>query len=303
LNLNKIAEDCFRSPEIQALLRRHSKITVNTCFQKDLLNVYGSSIHIFKSLSNLIINAVEAMPKGGRMEITIKNHYADSAISGFDTVKEGEYVVVSIEDNGIGIAEDDQSRIFEPFYTKKVMGRSGSGLGMAVVWGTIKDHKGYIDIRSQEGRGTKFDLFFPATRDQLGKTKQQENLADFTGHGELILIVDDMPAQREIATSILQRLGYRSASVASGEEAIEFLKRQEVDLVIMDMIMAPGIDGYETYRQIKRIRPKQKAIIASGYSETERVRKTQQLGAGGYIKKPYRLADIGRMVKTELQMK
>jgi PAS domain S-box-containing protein len=301
LNLNQIVENCLDSPEIQSLLHLHPGIDINTCLQSDLLNVYGSSLHIFKSLSNLIANAVQAMPKGGRIEIATGNRYVDRSVSGFDTVSEGEYVVLSIADTGIGIPESDRTRIFEPFYARKVLGRSGSGLGMAVVWGTVKDHKGYIDLQSEEGQGSRFELLFPATRDQLKKSKNPQELSDFSGNGEFILIVDDMPAQREIATSILNRLGYRSESVASGEEAIEFLRQNPADLVVLDMIMAPGIDGHETYRRIRHIRPEQKAIIASGYSETEWVRKTQALGAGNYIKKPYTLATIGMVIKEELQ--
>ncbi len=303
INLNQIVKECLDSPEIQSLMRLYPNINIATGLQPDLFNIYGSSIHIFKSLSNLISNAAEAMPKGGRIEIATTNRYADRVVSGFDTVKEGEYAVLSVADSGIGIAESDKVRIFEPFYSKKVIGRSGSGLGMAVVWGTVKDHNGYIDLRSREGQGTRFELFFPATRDQLQKSQDSKEPPDVTGNGEFILVVDDMPAQREIATSMLERLGYRSQAVASGEEAVEFVRQHTVDLVILDMIMEPGIDGYETYRQIRSIRPAQKAVIASGYSETERVRKTQDAGAGRYIKKPYTLAAIGSVIKEELQRK
>jgi PAS domain S-box-containing protein len=301
LNLNQIVKKCLDSPEIHSLLRLHPTVHMSTDFQPDLLNIYGSSIHIFKSLSNLIANAVEAMPDGGRLEIATSHRYADRVVSGFDTVKAGEYVVLSIVDSGIGIPESDQTRIFEPFYSKKVMGRSGSGLGMAVVWGTVKDHNGFIDLQSEEGHGTRFELYFPATRDESKKRQDREALTDYEGNGEFILVVDDMPVQCEIATGILERLGYRTKSLASGEEAVKFLQQHTADLVILDMIMDPGIDGYETYRQIKSIRPGQKAIIASGYSETQQVKKAQSLGAGSYIKKPYTLTAIGRIVKEELQ--
>jgi len=121
-------------------MRPHPNINISTYLQSDLFNIYGSFIHIFKSLSNLISNAVEAMPQGGRIEIATGNRYAEGAVSGFEAVEEGEYVVLSVTDSGVGIPESDRARIFEPFYTKKVIGRSGSGLGMAVVWGTVKDH-------------------------------------------------------------------------------------------------------------------------------------------------------------------
>jgi CheY-like chemotaxis protein len=301
LNLNRIVEECLDSPEIRSLLRLHSNVDLSTSLQSDLFNIYGSAIHIFKSLSNLISNAVEAMPQGGRLQIATGNRYTDGIVSGFDTIKEGEYAVLSVADTGIGISERDRARIFEPFYTKKAIGRSGSGLGMAVVWGTVKDHNGYIDLQSQEGKGARFELYLPATREQLKKEQDPKELSDITGNGELILVVDDVPVQREIATSILDRLGYRFHAAASGEEAIEFIRRHDVDLVILDMIMEPGIDGYETFRRIRSIRPAQKTIIASGYSENERVRKAQDAGAGRYIKKPYTLGTIGSCIKEELQ--
>ena len=301
LDLNQIVEQCLDSPEIQGLLNRQTTIRLSTRLQSDLLYIYGSAHHLSKSVSNLIFNAVEAMPEGGRVEITTANRHADRVVSGFDTVKAGDYVVVSIVDSGIGIPERDQTRIFEPFYTKKVMGQSGSGLGMAVVWGTVKDHDGFIDLQSVEGQGTQFELFFPATRDQPKQSRKDEALSDYAGRGELILVVDDMATQREIATRILKRLGYRTKSAASGEEAIEFFRQHSADLVIIDMIMDPGIDGYDTYRHIIDIYPEQKAIIASGFSETERVRKTIALGAGRYIRKPYSMGALAKALKAELE--
>lgn len=301
LNLNRLVEHCLDSSDIVSLMHHHPNVKIATRLESDLLNVYGSSTQIFKSVTNLIINAVEAMPEGGRIGISTGNRYADRMVSGFDAVEEGEYVVLSIVDSGIGMAEEDQARIFEPFYTKKVMGRGGSGLGMAVVWGTVKDHKGFIDFKSEEGRGTQFELFFPASRDQLKTISAPRDISDLMGNGEFILVIDDIPAQREIAGGILQRLGYRSKSVDSGEAAIEYLRHNSADLLILDMIMEPGMDGYETYRQILSIRPGQKAIIASGYAENEKVKDTQNLGAVRYIKKPYTLSAIGQLIKAVLQ--
>lgn len=301
VNLNQIIQRCLAAPDIDTLLHLQPNIHFNTHLQPDLFNVYGSAIHIFKSLSNLIANAVEAMPLGGDINVTTSNRYTDQLVSGFDTIKEGEYVVLSVTDTGVGISERDQDRIFEPFYSTKVMGKSGSGLGMAVVWGTIKDHNGYIDVQSTKGSGTQFELYFPATRDRLKEEQASEEPSDFMGNGEFIIVIDDISAQREIATSILERLGYLSKAFTSGEEAIDYLRQHKADLIVLDMILDPGIDGYETYRQIKTIHPAQKAIISSGYTETARVKKTIRLGAGRYIKKPYTLTTIGRAIKEELQ--
>jgi two-component system cell cycle sensor histidine kinase/response regulator CckA len=301
LGLNQIVQRCLASPEILTLGHRYPELELTSDLQPDLLSIQGSAIHIYKSLSNLIYNAAEAMPQGGRIEIATDNRYTDKVISGFDTVGEGEYVVLSVTDSGVGIPEADQARIFEPFYSRKVTGHRGSGLGMAVVWSTVKDHNGYIDLQSEEGRGTRIELFFPAVRDQIKEIQMPEYVTDHKGSGEFILVVDDVPMQREIATGILNRLGYRAEAVASGEEAVEFFRQHTADLVILDMIMPPGIDGYETYRRIKSLRPSQKAIIASGYAETERVQKAQDLGAGRYIKKPYTLAAFAKIIRDELQ--
>lgn len=131
----------------------------------------GSSVHIFKTVMNLVNNAAEAMPHGGDIIISTQNQYIDKPVKGYDSIKEGDYVTLVVSDSGTGIDPEDVERIFEPFYTKKKMGRSGTGLGMAVVWGTIKDHKGYIDIQSTPRKGTIFTLYFPATRKKICKQK------------------------------------------------------------------------------------------------------------------------------------
>jgi CheY-like chemotaxis protein len=181
------------------------------------------------------------------------------------------------------------------------MGRSGTGLGLSVVWGTLKDHKGYIDIDSIEGKGTTFILYFPATRKELLKNKDHISLDSYKGDGEKILVVDDMESQRDIASIMLTKLGYSATVVSSGEKAIEYVKNNSVDLLVLDMIMDPGMDGLDTYKKILEIKPLQKAIIASGFSETDRIREAQELGAGQYLKKPYTLEKMGMAVRNELR--
>lgn len=171
---------------------------------------------------------------------------------------------------------------------------------MAVVWGTVKDHKGYIDLQSTEGEGTTFTLYFPVTRDSLTADQSAGATVESNGKGERVLVVDDVEQQRQIAALMLKKLGYDVNSVPGGQEAIEFLQDQPADLVVLDMIMDPGIDGLETYKQILQIYPEQKAIIASGFSETWRVKEAQRLGAGAYVKKPYSIEKIGQAVTAEL---
>jgi CheY-like chemotaxis protein len=183
------------------------------------------------------------------------------------------------------------------------MGRSGTGLGMAVVWGTVKDHNGYIDIQSAVGKGTTFTLYFPATRGKSAGGKSLLTFEDYKGKGESILIVDDVAEQREIASQMLKRLGYSVASVSSGEKAIDYLKDNLADLLVLDMIMDPGIDGLQTYKRILKLRPGQKVVIVSGFMETDRAREAQKLGSGAYVKKPYLIEKLGTTVRDELSRK
>jgi CheY-like chemotaxis protein len=181
------------------------------------------------------------------------------------------------------------------------MGRSGTGLGMAVIWGTVKDHNGYIHIETAKEKGTTFKLYFPITRKEISKDVDSISLEDYMGRGQKILVIDDIKEQREIASHMLTRLGYAVWAVSSGEEAFEYLRMNSVDLLLLDMIMDPGMDGLDTYREILKLYPKQKAVIASGYSETDRVKQAQRLGAGTYIKKPYTLPKLGLAVKREIE--
>ncbi|MFO7559402.1 MAG: response regulator [Desulfobacterales bacterium] len=244
-------------------------------------------------------NASEAVERGGNVFISTMNRYLDKPIRGYDDINIGEYVVISVSDDGPGISSSDLERMFEPFYTKKVMGRSGTGIGLTVVWNTVQDHKGYIDVASDED-GTIFQLYFPITRDELLAEDLPRTIKDYKGDGETILIIDDVESQIEITCTMLDRLGYKTKAFSSGEEAVEYLKEHTVDLVLLDMIMDPGINGRETYERIIKIHPNQKAIIVSGFSETDEVKETIKLGAGQYVKKPITLEKIGLAVKQEL---
>ena len=301
VNLNDIINEYLESPQLAKLKSFHPLVEVQTHLDSALLNIKGSPVHLSKTVMNLVSNAAEAMLEGGTIIIRAENQYIDQPIKGYDDVEEGDYVVLTVSDSGIGIPPEEISQIFEPFYTKKVMGRSGTGLGMAVVWGTVKDHKGYIHVESGIGRLTTFKLYFPVTREKEAKYNANKQSVDYHGNGESILVVDDVKEQREIASKILSQLGYSVTTAESGEQALELLKKGPVDLVVLDMIMVPGIDGLETYERIIELNPKQRAIIASGYSETDRVKKAQRLGAGKYVKKPYTVRKIGLAVKGELK--
>jgi PAS domain S-box-containing protein len=300
VNLNQIITDYLASPEFSKLQLNHPGVATRTRLDDSLLSIIGSPVHLSKSVMNLVTNAAEAMPDGGTIVIQTENRHLEAETVGYQPALTGDFVTLTVSDGGIGIPPDEMERIFEPFYTKKAMGRSGTGLGMAVVWGTVKDHRGHIDIKSCVGRGTDIALYFPASRRKAPRLEEVQPIDGVRGRGETVLVVDDIPEQREIATEILNKLGYTVETAESGEAAVERLKQSAADLVVLDMIMQPGIDGLETFRRILAMRPGQKTIIASGYSESVQVREAQRLGAGAYIKKPYLLQTFGRAVRQEL---
>jgi CheY-like chemotaxis protein len=180
------------------------------------------------------------------------------------------------------------------------MGRSGTGLGLAVVWNTVHDHNGKIHVESSNG-GTSFHLYFPVITEQESVQDTDSKNCDITGNGEHILIIDDEPQLRDIAGSMLQSLGYKVDTVSSGELAIEFVQHSPVDLLVIDMVMEPGINGQKTYEEIIKLYPAQKAIITSGFSLSKDVKLTLKQGAEKFINKPYTLKQLGETVKEILQ--
>jgi len=304
VDLNHLVTEYLHSPTHEKLKSDHPKVLEDIRLEAQLPNILGSPVHLAKTIMNLAINAFEAMPEGGTLAVRTENCLVDGAAGEANDLPAGQYAKLTVSDTGKGIAPEDLPRIFDPFYTKKVLGRrSGSGLGLSVVWGTVQDHRGTIRVRSREGENTTFELFFPATAAELAAQAGPIPRSRYQGRGESILVVDDVELQRETAAAMLKDLGYRVAAVASGEEAVAYLQEHRVDLIVLDMILGKGMDGLDTYREVIRIRPGQKAIIASGFSETDRVKETQELGAGAYIRKPYLLEQIGLVIRTELDGK
>jgi len=302
VSINTVIQDYFQSPEYQKLSLVHPGIAVTMQLKNDLQLVEGSPVHLQKIVMNLVINAFEAIEGVGEVIVSTENKQLDTPRKGYELINSGSYVVLTIQDSGTGMSADVVEKIFEPFYTRKQMGRSGTGLGMTVVWGTIKDHGGYLDIQSGPGLGTTISIFFPATSKDRVATQEEsiENERLSEGKGQMVLIADDVREQREIGVSILEKLGYKAWAVPSGEEAVEFIKEQPVDLVLLDMIMPPGIDGLDTFQEIRSVNPNQKAVLVSGYSENERVREALDLGIGAYLKKPYTIEQMSQVITMEL---
>jgi len=302
LDLNTLIERYLASPEHINLRTHHPDIRVEVRLAADLLRIKGSRLHLQKTIMNLIVNAAEAQPEGGLIRVITENRYLDTPLPGYERIVEGDYAVLVVADQGAGIAAADLEHIFEPFFSKKTLGRSGTGLGMTVVWGTVQDHNGYIEVVTAPDCGTRFELWLPATREEMEADQTVVRLEEYLGQGQSLLVVDDVVEQRHLAAAMLNRLGYRTTTVASGEEAVAYLADHWVDLLLLDMIMAPGIDGLETYQQVLALHPQQRAIIVSGYAETERVQAAMELGVRRYLKKPYTINGLAVAVKEALQL-
>ncbi len=298
-DVNLVVERYLASSDFLEVCRSHPEVHVDVRLSPDLLQIKAAPAHLRKSLANLVLNALEALAGPGRVAIQTSNRYVDNPLPGYDEVAIGEYVVLAVEDDGPGVPADYLNRIFEPFFTRKAMGRSGTGLGLAVVWNAVQDHEGYIQVQSRPGC-TRFELFFPATRRPGTGAATPSDTTVSRGRGERILVVDDEASQREIACQLLTSLGYQAQAVASGEEAIGLVKREPFDLVLLDMVMPRGLGGRATYEGILRVRPGQRAVIASGYVETEDVRATLNMGAGAFLRKPYRAGLLGITLRREL---
>nr|WP_320011794.1 response regulator [uncultured Desulfobulbus sp.] len=299
-NVNALITEYLNSVEFREMGQRYPGIKVTPYLEGKLKLISCSAIHLSKSIMNLVNNAAEAIQKNGLITVATKNIHLNAEYQGYETIEPGDYIMITVEDDGPGISLTDIEQIFSPFYSKKIMGRSGTGLGLAVVWNTVHDHGGYIDVVSSS-KGSTFALYFPASKaGSYLPIKQSPTTQHSQGNGECILVVDDQKSQREIASRLLRRLGYKPITVASGEEAVEFTKNTPVDLVILDMLMDPGMNGCETFEKILHYRPQQKAVITSGYSDATDIQRAMDMGIRQFVKKPYSLHELAQALKTEM---
>ncbi len=298
-DLNQIIAAYCKAPEFIQLKENHPRIDFEFSGASDLWPCRCSPSHIEKTMMNLIINAFEAIEDAGRVTAETRNIGPGEIPAYSEDLPAGHYVAAIIRDSGTGISEEDLGRIFEPFFSKKGLGRSGTGLGLAVAWNSIREHDGTIVVSSSP-QGTCFTVLLPAEQDHSILQTNMEKQGLKEGDGEEILVVDDEESLREIAVNMLKLLGYRATSVASGEAAIDYLRSNRADLVLLDMQMDPGMNGRETYARIKDLYPRQKALVATGYSTSTDVEATIQAGAAGFIKKPYHIQNLGEAVYRAL---
>ena len=298
-NVNSIISDHLSSIEHKEYVAKFAAITVLSDLDSDLLNTRCSEVQIGKVLMNLVGNAMEALDGHGFVVITTENVQLPDAVPAYERIEAGNYVKITVSDTGPGIPEKDLDHIFEPFYSRKVMGRSGTGLGLAIVWSTIHDHGGFINVKSGQ-EGSSFEIFIPSTDEQEICDLPALSLNALQGNGEAILVVDDQETQCLTTRNLLTNIGYHAFTVTSGEEAVKICSETPMDLVILDMILEQGMNGRETYEEMLKINPQQKAIVISGFSENEELARIQELGVSHFIRKPYTLDQLGIAVKQSL---
>lgn len=294
---NAMIGDYLNSLEFRRLRQHYNMVDFVQELTENVDPIFCSPSHFKKCLMNLVINGAEAINNQGKIIISSRNISIDQRRDGLSI---GDYVAIAVKDSGQGISAEHLPHIFEPFYSRKKLGRSGTGLGLAVVWNTVHDHGGEIKVKSSK-QGSSFTLYFPTTQKALPKTEAAINVNQLHGNMETILVVDDEQLLREVAGKILTELDYQVETVSSGEEAVNYLRTHKVDLLLLDMLMEPGINGRQTYEEILRFRPKQKAIIASGYAQNADTKAMFGLGALAFVRKPYTIVNLGQAVFEALQ--
>ncbi len=285
---------CLRGPDWAAVERRYPDLRLDAQVETEDVWVDSTPGHVTRTLLNLTRHAAQVMDGQGRLEVRIDRRLLAAPVDGYERIPPGDYLVLSVADDGPGLAGADVRRLFEPFYAKRALGYSGTGLGLAVVYALVRDSQGFLDVHTSE-TGTRFEVYY-----RVAVPPERAPHRPTRGAGERILVVDDIPGQRALARRLLTSLGYRVDTVESGREAIEYLATNQSDLVVLDMVMEDDFDGCDTLRAIRRLRPKQRCIIATGYAETDRVRQALALGASGYLRKPYTRDAVGEAIRVAL---
>jgi CheY-like chemotaxis protein len=247
---------------------------------------------------NLIVNARDAMPQGGSLIIETKNMELDEEYVRYHTgSKVGEYAMLSITDTGIGMSPAIKAHIFDPFYTTKEEGK-GTGLGLATVYGIVKQTEGYIQVYSELEKGTCFRIYFPKSEGLAEKIVHKLEPERMPGGDETILIVEDDNSVRVLAAEVLKHLGYNVIEAKNGIEAMELGQKlsQPIDLLITDLIM-PKINGVELSHQLKSLMPSLKVLYISGYSDTAIIHQGFLTPGLPYLQKPFRPTTLAHKVR------
>jgi len=284
--------------------RTQKGIRIRLDLVPDISTVDVDRGQIEQALLNLYVNAWQAMPQGGELYLKTENVILDAEFVNNKPykVEAGDYVKVTISDTGVGIDKEIQNRIFEPFFTTKEMGR-GTGLGLASVYGVIKNHGGYINVYSELNQGTSFTIYLPVSRKKIQK-EIEKTVPTLTMGSGTILLIDDEEMIIKVGKELLQELGYEVLTARSGQEAINVYGKNAdgIDLVIMDMIM-PGMGGGETFDRLKKINPDIRVLLSSGYSINGQAAEILARGCDGFIQKPFNLIQLSDKIKKIITKK
>ncbi|MBD2560231.1 MULTISPECIES: hybrid sensor histidine kinase/response regulator [Nostoc] len=266
-------------------------IQISTDVPQDLWMVSGDSTQLHQVLMNLCVNARDAMPNGGSLSLSAENLLIDENYARMNLeAKEGPYIVITVSDTGVGIPREILDKIFEPFFTTKDVGK-GTGLGLSTVLGIIKSHGGFVNVYSEPGSGTSFKVYLPAVEGM--ETLTPEELPPQTGHGELILVVDDEAAIQEITKTSLETHNYKTLIASDGIEAIALYakNRDKISAVLMD-IMLPSLDGLTAIRTLRKINPQVKIIASSGLMSENKLSAVAAIGVNTFLSKPYTVNEL-----------
>jgi len=278
--------------------RTNKEVIFEGDYALNLWNVEVDQGQIEQAIMNLYLNALQAMPDGGTLSVQTENITIDQDQYRPYHVKAGKYIKITIADSGIGMDEKTQQRIFDPFFTTKAMGR-GTGLGLASVYGIVKNHEGFINVSSQIGKGTEFEIYLPAIDKAIPEEKQAPE--KFYEGKEAVLLIDDENMILDVGERMLNKLGYIVFTAASGLEALEiYLKNKGViDIIILDLVM-PKMNGGDTFDRIKEINPGAKVLLSSGYSINGQAEQIMARGCDGFIQKPFSMQSISQNIRMVL---
>jgi len=293
LDLNEVATVYSQSMGCKTLQDRFPRARLKIELAEGLPPVMGLAPQLNSVLMNLVKNGCEAMEEGGEIRVSTYARRLTAPYRGLQQIPRGDYAVLKVEDSGKGMSSEEVRRLFTPFASGKDMGTSGTGLGMVVVAGVIEDHRGYIDVKSEPGRGTSIMIYLRALE------VKPEGQARLPGNGERILVIDDSADDRRDLTRQLTSLGYEVVGAADGEEALRYLRHQSADLLVIDL-MLDNENGVELYRRIQEVIPGIRCVLISGGLDHQARENAFALGITGCLDKPATEADLARVVRAEL---
>jgi CheY-like chemotaxis protein len=274
-------------------------VRVDLLLADDLYMIHADKAEIIRVFQNLILNAIQAIPQA-QGNVWVQANNATIAGNDVPTLPAGDYVHFEVKDNGCGIPQEHLQKIFEPFFTTK---KSGTGLGLPTVNSIIKNHSGAVGVDSTVGVGTTFSIFLPRADQPVAEIQREAPSLRF-GTGR-ILVMDDEEKILHLTGIMLENLGYKFDVARNAKDAIGLFQRylnlqRPYDCVILDLTIVGGIGGEETFREMRKLQPDVCAVISSGYDSEEMMRRYLDMGFRGYLSKPYRVGELGKILKKVL---